>query len=347
MHTLFLQAPRKSQARTPIHLCASLEEGMAALGSLASFDAVVLLYDRNVEDIAKRVLHVIPSTLTVPVSSGEDSKALSEVERIASRMLELGCTKNTLLIACGGGMVTDLGGFVGSVFMRGIRTVLLPTTLLGMVDAAIGGKNGVNCAGHKNMIGTISHPSAVLIDLSLLRTLPDPQYADGMAEIIKIAAIADAPFFTWMEASLAGLLAREEGIVAECVERAIQAKIRIVEQDDADEDRRLWLNFGHTIGHAVEALSRYQLSHGQAISIGMIAELRSMSSALEKRVSALLQAFKLPVILPSPLSEEALFDLMSSDKKALHGDVRIAVPRAIGEGSVLVLRRDQFHSLFP
>lgn len=352
MHTLTLTPPAHERKPTEIIIGEGFVEtprggvSLAKILKTGSFDRIVLLYDQGVEPITKRLEASLPSCLPIAVKSGDASKSFLEVERITTLMLDGGCTRKTLLVCVGGGMLTDLGGFVSSIFMRGISCVLIPTSLLSMVDAAIGGKTAVNAGGRKNMIGTMSHPVSVIVDLSLLNNLPAPQLSEGLVEVIKIAAMVDAPFFTWLEENIVKVLERRTLELSECVTRGIEAKIRIVEQDEHDRDERLLLNFGHTIGHAVEALSQYKLSHGAAVSIGMIAEMKVLKTKDLKRVSALLEAIKMPISLPDSMTQDALFSVMLSDKKNEKGVVRCAVPVKIGEGAVKTISPQQFSALF-
>ncbi len=347
-----LTPPARQHRATDIVIGSDILVGIgASLKSLGDFDATVVLYDRGVEFVAKKVqeglaIADLKNVQMIPVESGDDTKSLAEVDRIAAKMLGLGCGRSTLLIAVGGGMVTDLGGFVASVFMRGIPCVLVPTSMLAMVDAAIGGKTAVNCAAHKNMLGTITHPASVTIDLSLLQTLPDAQMAEGLVEVVKIAAIVDAPLFEWLEANVEFVLKRDSKAVEICVTKAIEAKVRTVETDEGDFTERLYLNFGHTVAHAVEALSQYKMPHGQAVSIGVAAEMAMTGFKDAKRVTSLLEKLGMPLTIPSAYSCDDLWQLMLVDKKSVKGTVRVAVPSEIGKGSLSTLARGAFDALF-
>ncbi len=342
MHNVTLTPPARGNAGTDILI------GAGALGHASkltkSHDRVVILFDESIEEIALRL--VIGDSLRIPVKSGDASKSLAEVDRIVSVMLHSGCTRKTLLICVGGGMLTDLGGFVASVFMRGIACVLVPTTLLGMVDAAIGGKTAVNVGSKKNMIGTITHPQSVLIDTDLLASLPDSQLSEGLSEIIKIAAIVDHPFFEWLEDVMPQILKRHPIVLEECVLRAVTAKVNIVQADEHDREERLLLNFGHTVGHAVEALSKYKLSHGNCVSIGVAAEMKLAGFKDAARVEKLLSTAGLPLEMPKTMKPDDLWTIMLSDKKNEKGAVKIAVPKRLGEGAVQILSKELFLTLF-
>lgn len=344
MHQLTLTPPARILIPTRIIIGPG---ALAEIKALAKgFDRVAVLFDEGVRPIAVPVTDSIAGSLAIPVKSGDASKSLSQVDRIVSAMLDGGCTRKTLVIAVGGGMLTDLGGFVASIFMRGVPCVFVPTTLLGMVDAAIGGKTAVNAGSRKNMIGTVTHPSHVIIGTELLKTLPEPQLREGLAEMIKIAAIIDSPFFEWLEDQVPAFLKRDGEIVDEAVTRAVRAKITVVEADEHDRDVRLLLNFGHTVGHAVEALSGYSISHGQAVSIGVAAEVKLAGFPDAKRIMNLFALAGLPLAIPSSMKSADLWKLMQSDKKNEKGEVRIAVPKRLGEGVVLTVTQKQFQSLF-
>jgi 3-dehydroquinate synthase len=344
MHTLTLTPPARSVAPTRIVIG---DDALSALPDLLSAERTVVLFDQSVEAIAKKAVSSLQNPLMIGVPSGDASKSLEQVERITAQMLGAGCTRKTVIVCIGGGMITDLGGFVAGVFMRGVPCVLVPTTLLGMVDAAIGGKTAVNAGGSKNMIGSVTHPKAVIVDLTLLQSLPAAQVQQGMAEIIKIAAILDQPFFEWLEENIDAVLAMKKEKTEECVIRAVEAKVRTVEADDHDRDVRLLLNFGHTVGHAVEALSGYTLPHGSAISIGMNIEMALSGFADAPRVTALLKKAGLPLELPSAHAKKDLWAAMKTDKKNEDGSVRAAVPQHIGEGKIIALDERVFLSLKP
>jgi 3-dehydroquinate synthase len=341
MHTLTLKAPMTKNCLTTILLGSGTSTACSKF--LKKQSRSVILFDASVLTIAQGIAATLHEPLFIPVDSGDASKSLKDVESITATMLNAGCDRNSTLICVGGGMLSDIGGFVASIFMRGISCILVPTTLLGMVDAAIGGKTALNVAGRKNMIGTISHPEAVVIDLDFLQTLPKKQLAEGLAEVIKIAAILDAPFFAWLEEHLNDVLARDMSAVETCVLKAVEAKVRTVEQDVLDRDVRLLLNFGHTVGHAVEGLSAYRLSHGEAISIGMMEEIR-LSGFDGKKIKELLKKIGMPVSLPQEMSRVELWKIMLSDKKNEGNTVRAAVPLSIGTGTIIDIDKSHFLS---
>ncbi len=344
MHTLTLTPPARVPTPTQIVIGDGATKDLQK--ALKGSEYTVMLFDEGIRMIAETIAASITTPLLLSVPSGDSSKSLSEADRIVSTMLDHGCSRRTTLVSIGGGMLTDLGGFVAGVFMRGVPSVLVPTTLLGMVDAAIGGKTAVNAGSRKNMIGSITHPAHVIVDTALLQKLPLPQLQEGLSEMIKIAAIADAPYFAWLEEALPRFLKRDPEIVAEAVERAVTAKVKIVEADDHDRDVRLLLNFGHTVAHAVEALSGYTIAHGKAVSIGVAAEMTLAGCSDARRVTDLLVAAGLPLALPSTMKQNDLWKVMLSDKKNEKGEVRIAVPKRLGEGTVISITEKQFAALF-
>lgn len=346
MQKLTLTPPARPRPSTTILIG---EGALAELFSLleTGYDRIAVLADAGIASIVDSVQQSLPDPVRIDVASGDGSKSLAEVDRITKKLLEARCTRRTVLICIGGGMLTDLGGFVASVFMRGIPCILVPTTLLGMVDASIGGKTGVNAGSRKNMIGTVTHPLGVVIDIALLKKLPEAQLKEGLVEVIKIAAMLDLPFFEWLEQNIQKILSRDLSLLEQCVTRAVQAKVRVVEADEHDREERLLLNFGHTVGHAVEALSKYTLSHGAAVAIGMRAEMALGKTKGASRISALLKTLKMSTTLPASMKPADIWTLMQSDKKNEGGEVRIAVPSKPGEGKVQAVPEKEFQKLFP
>lgn len=339
METITLQPQAMKSATYPIII------GEGSLGSFSQFvdihdfDSVAILYDQSIGRIAEDLQRQLKMAHAIRISCGEQSKSLQEVERIAAILLEHGMTRQSLLINVGGGMVTDLGGFIASVYMRGIPFINVPTTLLGMVDASVGGKTGVNLKATKNVIGNFHHPKAVIIDVETLHSLPDEHFREGFVEVIKIAAMADAEFFGKLEQSISKILSGDTTALCSCIADAVRLKAKIVSTDERDENDRLLLNFGHTVGHALEALSNYQLSHGKAISIGMAKEMMFAGTKDAPRVIALLEKIGMPTEVPDHLTMNDLLTIMEKDKKILDRKIRFAAPREIGVGAVMILPR--------
>lgn len=280
--------------------------------------------------------------IVLEVPPGEQSKSLPVAGALLSRLARARLDRGSTLVALGGGVIGDLGGFVAATYMRGIRLVHVPTTLLAMVDSSIGGKTGVNHAGVKNLVGAFYQPAAVIADVRWLLTLPERELRSGLAEAIKTGVIGDRELFEYIEDHIAALLRREPGPLAEVIARCAAFKARVVEADEAERAERQILNYGHTIGHAVEAAAGFRrLTHGEAVAIGMALEaqiahrLGLTDAATVERQNALLVRAGLPVRL-GDLSRAALWRALALDKKSRDGKVRW--PLLVGIGSV---RREQ------
>lgn len=345
MQHLNLTLPAQVESTVPVTIGSGAAHTISETVSTLQPDAVFVLHDEGVESIATAIAASIPESVTIPVASGEASKSLSEVERLCRALLENQCSRKSLLIVVGGGMMTDLGAFVASVFMRGIDFVLVPTTLLCMTDAGIGGKTGVDIGTTKNIVGTFCHPSAIVMDTDFLQTLPDAAIGEGLTEFAKMAAMLDAEIFAWIEDNVAGLLARDPELLTQAIAYAVSLKSAVVSADEKEGGNRKFLNFGHTIGHAIEADSQFALSHGAAVSIGMVAEMQITECPDTDRVSALLTAMGMPTSMPEEADREVLWDLMLNDKKTVDGTPVVAVPSSLGAGHILSLTKEQFLSL--
>jgi 3-dehydroquinate synthase len=270
------------------------------------------------------------------VRAGEKSKTRETKARLEDRMLALGAGRDSAVIALGGGMITDLAGFTAATLHRGVPFVAVPTTLLAMVDAAVGGKTAVDHPRGKNLIGAFHPPRAVFADVATLATLPERQFRSGLAEVVKTAVLGDEALFRRLERSPAAFLMRHPGALADLVAACCRVKGRVVEADERESNLRAVLNFGHTLGHALELLSAYRLPHGEAVSIGMALESRAAAAAgilLWKeadRIVALLKALGLPVRPRGRFSPARVLSAARSDKKARGGELRYALPRRIG-----------------
>ncbi len=270
------------------------------------------------------------------ILSGETHKTRETWAHLTDDLLQQGHGRDTIIVALGGGVVGDLAGFVAATFMRGIPYVHVPTTLLAMVDAAIGGKTGVDTHAGKNLVGAFHRPAAVLIDPLLLQTLPERYLRSGTAEALKHGVVANAGYFDLVARSAYGGLLRTDKIV-ELIAGSIAIKGDIVRLDEYERGRRKVLNFGHTLGHAVESQSNYRLSHGEAIAIGMALETEIAERAgiaqpgTASAIRAALTDAGLPVARPPELDSKALLAATRLDKKARRGAVEYALPRCIGE----------------
>ncbi len=273
--------------------------------------------------------------LDVPV--GEPSKSLAAVSRLYTRLARARVDRYATLIALGGGVIGDLGGFVAATYMRGINLAQVPTTLLAMVDSSIGGKTGVNHAGVKNLVGAFYQPVVTVADVRMLATLPDRELRSGLAEVIKTAVIGDAVLFDYLEQHLAAVLRRDTAALIEIISRCATFKARVVETDERERSERRILNYGHTIGHAVEAAAGFRrLTHGEAIAIGMALEARLAqrlglaAAAVVERQNALLARVGLPTKLGA-VNRAAVWRAMALDKKIRDGVLRCPLPVGIGE----------------
>ena len=342
MPTVYLQPPAPSSQGYPIVIEPNATKLLPKLiEELGTYDQVIILYDENLGQLAASLHTSIENAHLISVPSGEESKTLFETQRIVSTMLDCGASRQSLLINLGGGMLTDLGGFVGSVFMRGIDFVHVSTSLLGMVDASIGGKTGVDVGTVKNIVGTFCHPRAIVIDTDVLCSLPEEQLREGLVEVIKMAATLSIDDFVWLEENIDAVLQRDQKAVQGCIERAVHMKLDVVKTDEKEAGRRKLLNFGHTIGHCLEAESNFALSHGKAVSIGMVAEMQLSDSAVLERVVELLERIDMPTEYPEG-DADSRWQLMLSDKKSSHGKVYMAVPTTLGNGEVQELKKEQF-----
>ena len=295
---------------------------------------VAALHGERVADTFRRA-GIPVETIIIP--AGEESKTMATAVTVAEELLRRGADRTAGLIALGGGVVGDLTGFVASIFMRGIPYVHLPTTLLAQVDSSIGGKTGVDLPAAKNMLGTFYQPKAVFADLSFLWSLPAAEMGNGLAEIVKCAVIDDPGLLELLEARAAALKRGDDlDVLLPIVARTAEIKKRIVEIDEKEHGLRRILNFGHTLGHAVEAASAYALPHGEAVSIGMAGALAlsqrlgHLPEADGERIVALLQKLGLPVRLPAALDREAIMARMEHDKKKTGGMIHFVLLKRPG-----------------
>jgi len=276
------------------------------------------------------------STVTVP--AGEQSKSFDQLSRLCDECFRAGLERRSLIVALGGGVIGDLAGFVAATYLRGIPFVQIPTTLLAQVDSSIGGKTGINLPGGKNLVGAFHQPALVLADVAALATLDARQFSSGLAEVVKHAMIRDAALFARLEAEAAKILARDPATLEEIVARNCAVKAAVVSSDEREAGLRAVLNYGHTVGHAVESVASYGVyTHGEAVALGMaaaaaIARSRGyVDGAVVARQNHLLECFGLPIKLRRPLDAAALLEAMRHDKKIQAGRLRLVLPVAIGE----------------
>ncbi len=273
---------------------------------------------------------------TLHVPSGERQKSVRRAAALWGALLAAGADRGAVLIAFGGGVIGDLAGFVAATYMRGVPFVQVPTTLLAQVDSSVGGKVAVNIPGAKNLVGAFYQPRLVLADPTLLKTLRARDYRAGLGEVVKHGAIADADLFSWLEANTRPLARRHPPAISHVVRRSCAIKADVVRADERESGLRAILNFGHTVGHALETTAGYGvLRHGEAVAIGMVAAARiagllgTCPPHVADRLVALLDALRLPTrIAHMPLSR--ILSAMRSDKKTLRGIPRFVLPREIG-----------------
>ncbi|PID46223.1 MAG: 3-dehydroquinate synthase [Proteobacteria bacterium] len=274
----------------------------------------------------------------VVLPDGECFKTLTVLDQVFTGMLENACDRRTTLLALGGGVVGDMGGFAAASYQRGINFIQIPTTLLAMVDSSVGGKTGVNHPLGKNMIGAFHQPQCVLIDIDTLHTLPDRELSAGIAEVVKYGLINDPEFLTWLTDNMAALMARDADALSYAIYRSCQNKANIVAEDEQEKGRRALLNLGHTFGHAIESGMGYgNWLHGEAVATGtvMAAELSSKMGWIDASdvafVKHLFQQANLPVDPPEELSADQFMQYMARDKKVQDGVLKLILLRQLGE----------------
>jgi 3-dehydroquinate synthase len=311
--------------------------GLGKKIALVTNPTVNKLYGPRVVDSLKTAgFQVVP----IEIPDGEKHKTLKSADDIYTKLLKHGFDRKSALVALGGGVIGDLTGFAAATFMRGVPFVQIPTTLLAMVDSSVGGKTGVNHPMGKNMIGAFYQPKKVLMDLGALRTLPKEELLAGMAEVIKYGVIRDAALFDYLDKNREKILALDSDALEHIVRRSCEIKAEVVGQDERESGLRAILNFGHTVGHAVETAENYAMRHGHAVAIGMVYASRLAHRAglcdasVPDRVEKLIKSYGLPTDL-SALSRKpnvtALMDTMQLDKKAEGGKVKFVLPKKIGE----------------
>ena len=274
----------------------------------------------------------------IQIPEGEQHKNLAWLALLYDRLIEARIDRSSPVVAVGGGVVGDLAGFAAATVLRGVPCVQVPTTLLAQVDAAIGGKTAINHAAGKNLIGAFHQPRLVAIDTETLRTLPRREYLAGLAEVVKYGAILDEALFEDLERNVQSLLHQEPETLVTVIERCCRLKAGVVEQDETEGDYRAVLNFGHTIGHAIETLTEYRrLLHGEAVAIGMVCAARlshtvaALPRAAVDRLDKLLRALGLPTEAPTDLAREQIALAIEADKKAAGGKIKFVCLEAIGK----------------
>ncbi len=338
MHTLQVELGERSY---PIRIGAGLLEQADAFADIAFGRHVLLVSDSNVAPLyADRVLAKLPGDYQAAlhvIPAGEQHKSLESCASIFAALADMQASRDALVIALGGGVVGDMAGFAAACWMRGVRYMQIPTTLLAMVDSSVGGKTAVDLPQGKNLVGAFHQPCAVVIDTDVLATLPARELSAGLAEVVKYGAIGDRALFGWIEEHADALLARDPKTLAEVVRKCCAYKSKVVAKDETEQGPRALLNFGHTFGHALEVEAGFgKLLHGEAVAIGMMLAAR-LSSELGHaplldiaRLDALLERMDLPVTIPEGLDPVALLARMRIDKKNVSGQLRLVLWHGIG-----------------
>jgi len=273
---------------------------------------------------------------TIVIKAGEEHKQQATVDYIIQQLVAKEADRQSILVGVGGGVVTDITGYAASIYMRGLRFGFVPTTILAMVDASIGGKNGVDAGVYKNLVGLIRQPDFLLFDYSLLTTLPQHHWVNGFAEVIKHACIKDAGMFDLLEKHTIDDYKSDKALLATLIERNVHIKTTVVLKDEFEKGDRKLLNFGHTLGHAIENV--YQLLHGHAISIGMMAaasfseKLNGFSGEEKQRLQELLEKYQLPVTIA--FEKDKVWNLLKMDKKRASNEMNFILLNKIGEAVV-------------
>ena len=271
---------------------------------------------------------------TIVLKAGEEYKVQATVDNIILKLIGLHADRSWTLVGVGGGVITDMTGYVASIFLRGVKFGFVPTTLLAMVDAAIGGKNGIDVGLYKNMVGTISQPQFLLYDVALLKSLPDNEWRNGFAEIIKHAAILDATMFKELLERNLDYFQRTKPALKKLVQRNAALKAKVVKEDEFEKDKRRLLNFGHTLGHAVE--KQYSLMHGEAVAIGMAFAAKLSAEMLkfkgQEKLTDLIDQYGLPVA--AGYDKQKVFDVLVSDKKREGEQMNFILLERIGKAVV-------------
>lgn len=315
------------------------------LENLLKKDHTVLITDENV---FARQSHKFSGWKTIVIKAGEPFKNQKAVDEVIDQLIELQADRQTFIVGVGGGVVTDITGFVASIYMRGVKFGFVPTSILAMVDASIGGKNGIDVGVFKNLVGVINHPEFLLYDYSFFDTLPNEEWVNGFAEIIKHACIKDQEMFESLEENFLPAFQSSYDFTGKLIQRNVDIKYNVVASDEHETGERKLLNFGHTIGHAIENVSK--LSHGHAISIGMMAaciiseKINDFPKNYTARISALLSKYKLPVAFD--FDKKKTWNILQHDKKKAGTDMNFVVLDEIGKASIKKVPLNELLQIF-
>jgi 3-dehydroquinate synthase len=342
MEKLAITIPATSQTTYPIFIGKNLIEKISELFSLQKYSKIIVLSDENIAPyfLNKTLTSLPKDTTSCVLKPGEKEKNIESLQKIWKHLHDIDADRKTLLINLGGGVIGDIGGFAASTYKRGIDFINIPTTVLAQVDESVGGKTGFDFAGIKNLIGTFDQPNAVIIDVETLKTLPEREFISGFAEIIKHGIIKDKNYFKKVTSKKP--LDFTEDQLVEIIKESCEIKASVVEKDEKETGLRKLVNFGHTVGHAVEALSietDKPLLHGEAISIGMVIEsqmaheLGLISKEDIDTIATSLDKAGLPIKIP-PFDSNEIIKKMKSDKKNSNGNINFTLIKKIGEGVI-------------
>ena len=315
------------------------------LEKIVTKENTILITDENVFSLQSEKFN---NWKTIVLKAGEKYKNQETVDEIINRLIEFNADRQTFIVGVGGGVVTDITGYAASVYMRGVKFGFVPTSILAMVDASVGGKNGVDVGVYKNLVGTINHPEFLLYDFSLLETLPEKEWINGFAEIIKHACIKDKAMFDFLKEKSLDYFHSSLKNIGELVQQNVEIKYNIVSNDERETGERKLLNFGHTLGHAIENTAC--LPHGSAISIGMMAacnvseKINKFSKAETEKVKELISQYQLPVSYK--VDKEKTWDILLHDKKKSGKDMNFIVLDEIGKASVKKIPLSELQEIF-
>jgi len=310
-----------------------INEKLANAGQYLPAGRVVIITD---ETVSKLYQSAFPSPEVLRIGTGEGIKNLDTVRKLYEGLLHLEADRSTFILAIGGGIVCDVAGFTATTYLRGLHFGFVASTLLAQVDASVGGKNGVNFSGLKNMVGVFNQPEFVICDFELLKTLPEKELLNGMAEIVKTALIADVELFYYLENEFKNALIMESAVIEKLVHTAVSIKARIVDRDEREGGERRLLNFGHTFGHALESTTG--IAHGEAVSVGMVlaSEFSVQKGLLDRRqadrIKALLRHLGLPVNIT--FDRQAVLDALKRDKKRIGDHIHFVLLKNLGQAIV-------------
>lgn len=316
-----------------------------SVNALLQKENTIIITDKNVFE---KQSQKFVGWKTIVIEPGEKHKNQATVDKIIARLIELEADRQSFIVGVGGGVVTDIAGFVASIYMRGIKFAFVPTSILAMVDACVGGKNGIDVGVYKNQVGVIRHPEFLIYDYSFLSTLPEEEWINGFAEIIKHACIKDKEMFENLQQTSIETFRSSRQLTAELVRRNVNIKYKVVASDEQENGERKQLNFGHTIGHAIENVSG--LPHGSAVSIGMVAacaiseKINNFSDEQTEKIVALLAKYHLPVTFQ--FDKEKAWQILLHDKKRSAEKISFVVLDSIGKASVKKIPLNELHQTF-